>query len=84
MSGLRESARQSKSIINIFIVSMNTRVFKFKGASLFLLLGDPGVDGLRVMLHHLPNESLGDELLKRLPGEGAAQLETLAHDRRRD
>ncbi len=53
-------------------------------SSLLLVLGDPGVDGLRVVLHHLSDESLLRQLLEGLPGQRAPHLEPLGHDGRRD
>ena len=56
----------------------------FDSLRVVLVLGDPGVDELCPVLHHLADQTLLAELVQRLPGQRAAHLEPLAHDGRRD
>ena len=56
----------------------------FGSLRVVLVLGDPGVDELCPVLHHLADQTLLAELVQRLPGQRAAHLEPLAHDGRRD
>merc|ERR1712020_668703 len=49
-----------------------------------LPLRHPRVDQLGTVLHVLSYDSLGMELLERLPGQRAANLHPLGHDRGRD